>query len=210
MKGMKKRWYHTLRHIKRARSGAVVMMALLAVVSAAIIMDRSMMSANYTALLAVIAKGESRGNYNAYFGNANNSMIDFTRMKLSEVLLWQREFVESGQPSNAVGKYQFIRPTLEGLVAEMHIDTNELFDGELQDRLAIRLIERRGLRDFLRGRITREQFAHNLSKEWAALPRVIGDNPSMSYYAGDGLNKAHIGVPEILAAIESLRYSPSI
>lgn len=79
------------------------------------------------------------------------------------------------------------------------------FDANLQDRLAIRLLERRGVQDYAHGRISREQLAHNLSKEWAALPRVIGGNPDSSYYDDDGLNKAHVKVDQVMAAIASLK-----
>lgn len=163
-----------------------------------------MMNVNYDELLGTIAEGESKGNYNAYLGNAGNTEIDFTAMTVAEVLAWQQRYVAQGHASSAVGKYQFINTTLQGLVHEMQIDETTTFDPALQDRLAIRLLERRGVHDYLRGRITREQFAHNLSQEWAALPRVTGDNPAVSYYAGDGLNHARLSVDEVLVAITSL------
>ena len=181
-----------------------VLVGVFAVLIGLLIIERNTMNANYTGLLNTIAQGESKGNYNAYFGNAGNSEIRFTTMTVDEVLKWQSEYVAQGNPSSAVGRYQFIQPTLEGLLTEMHIERNAAFDEELQDKLATRLLERRGVREYLRGRISREQFAHNLSKEWAALPKVIGDNPSTSYYAGDGLNKALISVNDTLAAIDSL------
>lgn len=162
------------------------------------------MNADYTDLLNTIAEGESRGNYNAYFGKANNRTIKFTEMPVGEVLAWQKEYVASGSPSSAVGRYQFIDSTLRGLIQEMNIDINAPFDEALQDRLAVRLLERRGVREYLRGKITREELAHNLSKEWAALPRVLGDNPTASYYAGDGLNRAQISVGSLLAVIDNL------
>ena len=177
--------------------------------AAGFLLERNTMSANYSELLSIIAEGESKGNYNAYFGHAGNTSIGFTNMTVGEVLQWQHDFVAGGQPSSAVGKYQFIRPTLEGLVHEMHINMNEIFDARLQDKLAIHLLERRGVREYLRGRISREEFAHNLSKEWAALPRVIGANPGASYYDGDGLNKAQVSVDTLLAAIETLRMPES-
>lgn len=167
------------------------------------------MTANYTELLSIIAQGESKGNYDAYFGNATNTELRFTDMTVAEVLVWQKQFVEQGSPSNAVGKYQFIRPTLAGLVRELDIDKSARFDEALQDRLAIRLLERRGVHDYLAGRISREQLAHNLSKEWAALPRVIGGDPSSSYYAGDGLNHSRVSVDQVLTAIDSLKTSSS-
>lgn len=162
------------------------------------------MNVDYTTLLSVIAEGESRGNYNAYFGNANNSSVRFTEMPIEDVLEWQRSYLEQGNPSNAVGRYQFIEPTLRGLVGEMNIDGRQIFNEELQDKLAIRLLERRGVHEYLHGQITREELAHNLSKEWAALPRVMGGNPSESYYADDGINEVQVSVDQVFAAISSL------
>jgi len=174
-------------------------------VAVAFIAGREENNVNYTGLLNTIAAGESKGNYNAYYGNAGNQGVDFTSMTVQQVLDWQHDYVQRGNPSNAVGKYQFIRPTLDGLVREMKIRGDARFDEGLQDRLAIRLLERRGIHDYMRGRISREQLAHNLSMEWAALPRVIGGNPEASYYDGDGLNAGRVSVDQILAAIDSLR-----
>jgi conjugal transfer mating pair stabilization protein TraG len=156
-------------------------------------------------LLNTIAKVESKHNYNAYFGHSNNASIQFTSMTVSEVLAWQKHFVELGNPSSAVGRYQFIDSTLLGLVRELKIDENMKFDETLQDRLADALLERRGIREYVDDKITREEFAHNLSKEWAALPKAIGDNPERSYYAGDGLNAAQLSVDEIYASIATVR-----
>lgn len=190
----------------RKQSRWLVFVGVVVIVAVSgFIIDRSYMNADYTNLLSTIAEGESRGNYNAYFGNAGNRAIKFTSMPVGEVLNWQRQYVANGSPSSAVGRYQFINTTLAGLVQEMNIDDDAIFDEALQDRLAIKLLERRGVREYLRGRISREQLAHNLSKEWAALPRVIGDNPAASYYAGDGLNKAHVKTEQVLAAIDNLK-----
>lgn len=163
----------------------------------------------YDALLETIAKGESQGNYNAYFGNAENNELVFTKMKLAEVLEWQKNFVERGSRSSAVGKYQFIRPTLTRLVKDLNIDRNSRFDENLQDKLAVALLEKRGLNEYVRGKIDRKKFAHNLSKEWAALPKVIGDSPTDSYYEGDGLNHARVSVNEVYDGINSLKRNTS-
>ncbi|HPQ82137.1 MAG TPA: hypothetical protein PL191_00155 [Candidatus Saccharimonas sp.] len=210
MKSMKKKIRRIVRRAKRIRSGGVVAVAVLLLFGAGFLIERNVVNANYTELLSTIAEGESKGNYNAYFGHAGNTTIEFTNMTIEQVLQWQREFVAGGQPSNAVGKYQFIRPTLEGLVNELGVGRDGLFDEALQDRLAIHLLERRGVREYVRGHITREQFAHNLSMEWAALPRVIGRNPGASYYDGDGLNKAQVSIDVVLAAIDSLRGTTSV
>lgn len=159
---------------------------------------------NYTPILETIAKGESRGNYNAYYGNAGNTKINFTAMSVDDVLAWQEDYVKKGSPSSAVGKYQFVRPTLAGLVEELKIDRSQLFTASLQDRLAVALLERRGVHDYMKGKLTREQFAHNLSKEWAALPAAMGSQPNASYYEGDGLNKVQIPLTDVYASMDQL------
>ena len=63
-------------------------------------------------LLNTIAKVESKYNYNAHFGNPNNDAVQFTAMTVNEVLAWQKQFVEQGNPSSAVGRSQFIDSTL--------------------------------------------------------------------------------------------------
>ncbi|MNH18498.1 hypothetical protein D3C72_1827850 [compost metagenome] len=91
------------------------------------------------------------------------------------------------------------------MIRELKIDENAKFDETLQDRLAIRLLERRGIREYVNNKLSREAFAHNLSKEWAALPKAIGENPDQSYYAGDGLNKAQLSLEEIYSSIATVR-----
>jgi conjugal transfer mating pair stabilization protein TraG len=161
--------------------------------------------AAYTPLLNTIADGESNGNYNAYFGNSRNVQVRFTSMTLQQVLDWQKNYVNGGSPSSAVGRYQIVRPTMLGLIKELELNLDEKFDKTLQDRMAITLLERRGARDFVEDKLTREQFAANLAKEWAALPRITGPNPTDSYYAADGLNKSRIGIEEIYGALHRFR-----
>lgn len=157
-------------------------------------------------LLNLIAEVESNDNYNAYFGNPNNQEVDFTSMSVAEVMTWQKEFVRQGSPSSAVGRYQIINKTLLGLVDQLGVDTSDKFDKTMQDRLAIALLERRGAKDFVNDRISREEFAANLAKEWAALPKVLGDNPHESYYASDGLNQSRVAVSDVLKVIKQARY----
>jgi muramidase (phage lysozyme) len=168
-------------------------------------MEPAINPAAYTPLLETIAKGESKGNYNAYFGNAANKKIRFTEMSVDEVLKWQENFVRKGSVSSAVGKYQIIRPTLVSLVRELKLDNRTRFDENLQDKLAITLLERRGAHAFALKKLKREQFAANLAKEWAALPKATGANPKESHYAGDGINKAHISIDEIYEALATFQ-----
>lgn len=165
--------------------------------------------AAYAPLLDTIAKGESGGNYNAYFGNPGNTEIRFTSMSVNDVLNWQSDHIAKGNVSNAVGKYQIIQPTLEELVNKLHIDRDQKFDPTLQDELAIALLERRGSIEYVHKKISSEQFAANIAMEWAALPKATGTNPHESYYGSDGINKSTITVAEIYNALGSFLHTAS-
>lgn len=180
-------------------------MGLVAVGVVASLGVQDMRNIYTTELLATIAMAESNGNYNAYYGQAGNVDVRFTSMPVADVLAWQKKFVDKGSPSSAVGRYQFIDSTLQSLVDQLRIDQQEIFNEALQDKLAVALLERRGLHEYVDQKISREEFAHNLSKEWAALPRVKGDSPERSYYAGDGLNVARLSIDEIYAGISTIR-----
>ena len=201
----------TARYSRRARNvifsakGAALVFAVI--IGVPLILGGMREAKNvYTAdLLQTIAEVESNDNYNAYFGNAKNTKVQFTAMSVGEVLNWQQEFIEDGSPSSAVGRYQFLNTTLLGLTKELGIDHDEQFNQLLQDKLAVALLERRGLNEYVDRKMTREEFAHNLSQEWAALPKTIGSNPEKSYYDGDGLNSARLTTSEIMAGIATVR-----
>ena len=86
--------------------------ALIGVALYSSAMSKRIDPAAYTNLLSTIAEGESRGNYNAYFGNSANTTLKFTEMTIAEVQAWQDKYVADGNASNAVGRYQIISPTL--------------------------------------------------------------------------------------------------
>ena len=71
---------------------------------------------------------------------------------------------------SAVGRYQFIDDTLDGLVERLGLSGNERFTPELQDRMAMHLARDAGMDDWLTGRLSDERFAANLSRVWAGLP----------------------------------------
>jgi conjugal transfer mating pair stabilization protein TraG len=161
--------------------------------------------AKHEALLDFIAVHESDGNYNAYYGSEHNSKIDFTSMSIAKVLRWQHHFVAEGSPSSAVGKYQILDKTLNSLVSDLDIDPQKKFDKQMQDKLGNALLQYCGLKEYVDGKISDKQFAHNLSLEWASLPNVYGAHPEASHYAGDGLNHAFVSVHEIISAVDKVK-----
>lgn len=155
-----------------------------------------------TGLLGFIGNLEAPLGYNQVYGR--NKMAPLDQMTINQVLSYQRDRVRRGSPSSAVGRYQFIRPTLRGLVRELGLSGDELFTPELQDSLAVHLLKRRGLDKYLDGQISLEAFGNSLAREWASLPVLTGRKRGRSYYAGDGLNNALTDTTAAQQAIASV------
>jgi len=139
------------------------------------------------AILDLIAKGESNGNYNVVVGGATYPL---TSMTVSEVMQLQKKLIKE-KGGSAAGKYQIIYQTLAGLIGKTGVGLNDKFDVSTQDKLAEYLVRQRGFDQYSRNPTPegKARFLTNLSKEWASLPAGPDDK---SYYAGVGNNKAHI------------------
>ncbi|MFO7758323.1 MAG: hypothetical protein R6V26_07570 [Roseovarius sp.] len=106
-----------------------------------------------------------------------------TQMTLREIEAWTR--ATPGQP-HAIGRYQFIPPTLRRLTAALSLAPDTRFSPSVQDRLGDLLLAEAGLDKVQQGNITHGAFLLNLSKIWAGLPTGSG----RSYYHGVAGNKA--------------------
>lgn len=158
-------------------------------------------------LLDYIAKYESRGNYNIVWGGIKRHHLPpkpLVQMTIGEVLAWQ-DSIDRFYMSEASGRYQIMEDTLRGLYGPAGLSTSALYNEKNQDHLAIHLLKRRGLDQYLSGQITAEKFANSLAREWASLPLVTGPKKGRSYYAGDGLNKAHADADEFLSIVRSIK-----
>lgn len=164
---------------------------------------------DFDALKGVIGQAESdaAGGYNAVVSNKKTPKPP-TEMTVGEVLQWQRE--ELADPKNsdridvtAIGKYQIINKTLKGLVDSAGVSMSDKFDAETQDKLYMELLKGAGLNDYMDGTISKDEFAHNISKVWAGLPK---DESGKSYYGKDGFNKAHVSWDAVVKAIPDREY----
>lgn len=162
-------------------------------------------------LLNLIAAKESGGNYDVVYGGKdsitfNGQQRQITDMTVREVLQWQRDQRAAGADSTAAGRYQIIYKTLNALSADMKIDGVSVldmkFDETVQDRMALELLKQRGFNKYLQGNLSEEAFMRNLSQEWASFPK---DFSGLSYYHGDGLNKAGVSPHTVLAAMRGAR-----
>lgn len=154
-------------------------------------------------LRRTVAAAESGGDYNAVFGLGKNAKRDLSQNTVGEIMAMQKHYTDGGSPSSAVGKYQFLRKTLASLVKEGVVSAEDQFTPDIQETLFTALAKRRGLDDYTSGKIDEATFANNLAKEWAGLPTTNG----MSFYQGDGLNKATATLPQVMAALRKLRTS---
>ena len=165
-------------------------------------------------VLDLIGKYESRGDYDIVYGGIPVSLRPqkLTAMSIAQVQEWQNNVVARGADSSAAGKYQIIRKTLAAIIQQTGISTARKFDAATQDEMGMHLLRGRGFQRFLDGQIDAEDMALALAKEWASLPvprdmrgasRQI--KAGQSYYAGDGLNKAHATVAEVERALAIAR-----
>lgn len=151
----------------------------------------------------VIKHHESRGNYNAVFAHTRGYPgVDVTAMTLPEVRAWQDWYVRvKGSRSSAVGAFQIIRKTFDGLLAQIPFPPGAKYSKPVQDRMGFQLLLGRGLAKYLVGTLSESRFADGLAYEWASLPLANGK----SAYDGDGLNSASATRGEVLRAIRAAK-----
>jgi len=131
--------------------------------------------------------GESVGNYNAVIGNAH-SQNDLGARTVDQIYALMNQLREAGRPSSAVGRYQIIKGTLQTLQGKLNISGSAHFTPQLQDQLGLALLIGRGYQKWWTGALSDDEFAHNISLEWASLPDP--QNGGRSHYDGVGPNHA--------------------
>ena len=152
-------------------------------------------------LLNLIAKGEAAAGVDPYTslwpGTSEPSLVQMT---CAEVQRFQTQRIAQGYRSTACGRYQFIKRTLTEAIRVAEIDPlTTRYTPDVQDYLILAILKRyRKLNEWVAGTYTTDRFMIKLSQEFASIPvpyqmqgqsRVV--NKGQSYYAGDGLNKAH-------------------
>ena len=136
-------------------------------------------------------------------------------MSVREVLAWQ-DSIDARYRSEAAGAYQILEDTLRGLVGSGACLETAKFSEATQDKLAVTLLEARGLRKFLAGEMSAETFGDAVAREWASFPVHTAQKGHTkrvergeSYYGGDGLNMALATSEEVLIILRSLQAAPA-
>lgn len=134
-----------------------------------------------------------------------------TEYTIDELLAAQKTWAKNWKGS-AAGKYQIIRKTLVGLVAQLGIPGSAKFTPDLQDRLGFQLLANRGWQAFISRQVTTSAYALQLAREWASIPVLTMTQGAhrqvvrgQSFYAGDGVNKAHADPAEFEALLASIK-----
>lgn len=148
-----------------------------------------------TKILDLIGRAESGGNYNILVGGKVNP--ELTSMTIRDILNFQSNMIAQGHESTAVGKYQIIQKTLQGLLNQGVVSPNETFSPGTQDKLAIALLNQVGWTQFQSGKMSADQMADAIARIWAGFPLASGQ----SAYQGVGSNKATVNRQEVLTAL---------
>jgi len=154
-----------------------------------------------SAVLDLVSGPESLGNYNAWYRNAHQSRVQLADLTVGEVRSLQDRLVRLNGGS-AVGRYQIIDDTLDGLIARMGLSAQARFTPALQDRMAMHLARDAGLDAWLAGALSDERFAASLARVWAGLP---GDHRNRSSYAGIQGNRASVGWRTLVVSLRHIR-----
>lgn len=111
---------------------------------------------------------------------SGKSVQPLSSLTIGEVKQVQLLMLKNGSRSTAVGKYQFIRGTLNELVTKLGLSDNTIFNADTQDKLAMqKLILNRGYDKWLNGKMSDRDFQKGLSKEWAS---IADPDTGKSYY----------------------------
>jgi muramidase (phage lysozyme) len=154
----------------------------------------SLTAGQWGPILDLIASKESGGSYTKMYGGKENpSLINMT---LQEVSTFQAAHAKK-TGSAAMGRYQFMNALGQG--AAVGLKPTDKFSPENQDKMAVGLIvqKRKVTLDMIKS--NPDEAMIRLGMEWAAIgmPKAMKGHRRMvaageTYYAGDGVNKAHI------------------
>lgn len=130
--------------------------------------------------------------------------LPITRMTIGEVMDWQTRIRAAGAEATAVGRFQFVRDTLDFLTRRYDVPHDTVLDRRTQDYLARVLMHRC---DFYDPQAPVEEVGDCLAGTWAALPMLTGPKRGRSRYEGRANNHARTS-PEVVSAVLAVRFAP--
>ena len=167
----------------------------------------------------LIAKRESGDNYNKC-NQTKGGLKVIDNVKVINLTIQEIQNKQANRDVFAVGRYQLIPITLNDAITRLSLDVNLKLDQEMQDKIFdeyLIKLKRPKIISYLEGSGEVEDAMYDSAKEWASIGVEKGKRISdkkvkegdkvvivkryaeggESYYAGDGLNKAHISPEQI-------------
>lgn len=123
-------------------------------------------------------------------------LADFQRRQVNAT---KGTFDNTNRGTSAVGRYQFIGPTLENLKNRLGYKDTDVFSPEVQDRLFDALMEEQGLQELSAGLITPEEFQEKLSSQFASIPKPGTETGT---YKGQGTGVTSDRVSAVLSSMQ--------
>lgn len=151
------------------------------------------------AALGTIRQAET-GLTNPYNKISGGKVVGLTDMTIDEATsLAKTQW--NGKIANVVGGFQFKDTTLAGIARKMGIDpATTKMTPEVQDKLALGLMQQRADDATVNGKVDVDRFAANLAKEWASLATPGG----LSHYASNGVDKASVSYKNVREMAQNL------
>jgi muramidase (phage lysozyme) len=173
----------------------------------------------------LIAMRESSDDYNKC-NKTKGGLKVVNDVKVVELTIAEIQKKQEDRDVFAVGRYQLIPNTLNAAVTSLSLDTSKKLDEEMQDKIFdeyLIKVKRPKIIAYLEGQGTVEDAMYSSAQEWASIgvekgkrisDKVTKDKKGKvisreeryaeggeSYYAGDGLNNAHITPEQIKNAL---------
>src|SRR3990172_136295 len=126
------------------------------------------------------SEGTDRGrgyNETLGYGAYTGGNVNLVSMMLDQIDRLQTQMLahpKNKWNSSALGRYQIVRTTLREIVEKKHISLGRLFNERMQDEAACYLLGKRGIDEWLEGRLPLENLMVALAQEWASLPTPSG------------------------------------
>jgi len=134
--------------------------------------------------------------YGALTGGDKN-LVGMTLLEIDSLQTQMLNHPKNKWNSSALGRYQIVRTTLRKL--RKGFPQAALFDGDLQDVFAAKLLVGRGLLAWLAGTKSTVAFVNQLAREWASIPTSSGNG----YYSGQRVGATVRQVTDALAQVKA-------
>lgn len=166
----------------------------------------------YRPILDLLGKSEGTDKGRGYnetlgYGAYTGGHKDLVSMTLAQIDALQTKMLPNKLNSTALGRYQIIRTTLRTIKKTLKLGNNELFNAEMQDRLACFLLGQRGIDKWIGGSLKEDTLISNLAHEWASLPMPDGNSAYGTVKKGDKhvKQKASVSVASVKSALAEVK-----